>query len=155
MPNREYSRTKRLNILIVDDDQQSSKLFKELLETRGHNVSSISDEGQCISTCLKNNKNNFDVIFLDYHLESINGVELADIIKDSFKSSSIMFAYTGDFSNDALNKFKNIGMNGVIIKPINPELINQVMGHIEQNGNIDSVFVKRIAKTNQDSLIFF
>ena len=36
-------RKNKLNILVVDDDETSLELFKEILEFRGHNVTTVND----------------------------------------------------------------------------------------------------------------
>jgi CheY-like chemotaxis protein len=127
---------KKLDILIVDDDTNSSELFKELLSLRGHNVSSIDEGVKCISNCMKNK---YDIIFLDYHIGDIDGVELADCLKDVLKSEALIYAYTGDNSPDALKKFREIGMNGAIIKPINIKTINNILIDIEQQ----NIYIKK------------
>jgi CheY-like chemotaxis protein len=124
-----YISKKRLNILIVDDDRNSSELFKEYLTIRGHNVYTLDEGVKCISSCMKNK---YDIIFLDYHIGDIDGVELADCLKDVLKTESLIYAYTGDNSSDAIRKFKEIGMNGVIIKPINLTDINNIIIDIEE-----------------------
>ncbi len=135
---------KKLDILIVDDDTNSSELFKELLSLRGHNVSSLDEGVKCISKCM-NNK--YDIIFLDYHIGDINGVELADCLKDVLKSEALIYAYTGDNSPEAIKRFREIGMNGAIIKPINIKTINNILIDIEQQ-NIS-------AKKNNNQAYFF
>ena len=81
--NNTYNRRLKLNILIVDDDDVAAELFKELLELRGHNVVTLNEGVRCISNV---QTNNYDLIFLDYHIGDIDGVDLADFIKDIFKS---------------------------------------------------------------------
>jgi PleD family two-component response regulator len=127
---------KKLDILIVDDDIDSSELFKEYLSLRGHNVFSLDEGVKCISKCMKNK---YDIIFLDYHIGDIDGVELADCLKDVLKTKSLIYAYTGDNSPEAIKKFKEIGMNGAIIKPINLKIINNYIIDIEQQ-NIKNKF---------------
>jgi len=145
--NLEYSYNqskKKLNILIVDDDIISAELFKEYLSLRGHNVVNINEGVKCISTCLNNT---YDIIFLDYHIGDIDGVELADCLKDVLNSKAIIYAYTGDNSSIALKKFKDIGMKGAIIKPLDLKSINNILNNIEDlNNNL-------IKKSN--SLILF
>jgi CheY-like chemotaxis protein len=126
------NKSKGLNILIVDDDEMSSELFKEYLSLRGHNVLSLNEGIKCISQCMKNK---YDIIFLDYHIGDIDGVELADCLKDVLKTESKIYAYTGDNSPTAIKKFKEIGMNGVLIKPLNLKKINNIIIDIE-NENI-------------------
>jgi CheY-like chemotaxis protein len=125
-----YIKKNKLNILIVDDDKNSSELFKEILELRGHNVITLDEGVKCISKCINNN---FDIIFLDYHIGDIDGVELADCLKDILKTQSKIYAYTGDNTQLAVDKFRTIGMNGVFIKPLNIMSINHMLERIEKN----------------------
>jgi len=142
-------RKNKLNILVVDDDITSLELFKEILEFRGHNVTAVNEGVRCISN-LQNNY--YDIIFLDYHIGDIDGVDLADCIKDVFKHKSLIFAYTGDSSLSALNRFKIIGMNGALIKPLNIELIDSIMSTIEKNDiNIEN----KLKTINDSSVIIF
>ena len=124
-----YNNNKKLNILIVDDDINASELFKEILELRGHNVLTLDEGVKCLSNCMKNN---YDIIFLDYHIGDLNGAELADCLKDVLYSKSYIYAYTGDSDPIVLKKCKDIGMNGAIIKPINMENINIILSNIEE-----------------------
>ena len=127
-----YNKQNKLNILIVDDDTNSSELFKEILELRGHNVITLDEGVKCISKCL-NDK--FDIIFVDYHIGDIDGVELTDCLKDVIKTKSLIYAYTGDNSNKSIELFKNVGMNGVFIKPLNINVINEFMAELENKNN--------------------
>jgi len=119
-----YKKSKRLDILIVDDDVFSAELFKEYLSIMGHNVLSLNEGVKCISYCMKNK---FDIIFLDYHIGDIDGVELADCLKDVLKIKSKIYAYTGDNKPESIKKFKDIGMDGVLIKPIDLNKINNII----------------------------
>ena len=145
LDNLYLNRNKGLNILIVDDDEVSAELFKDYLSLRGHNVTSLNEGVKCISQCIKNV---YDIIFLDYHIGDIDGVELADCLKDVLKSESKIFAYTGDSSPNAIKKFKDIGMNGVLIKPLNLNKINNIIIDIE-NENI-----KKNKKDTHDVIFF-
>lgn len=133
-----YIKKQKLNILIVDDDTSSSDLFKEILELRGHNVTTLDEGVKCISKCLNSN---FDIIFLDYHIGDIDGVELADCLKDVLKIKSCIYAYTGDNNQKTIDKFKNIGMHGVLIKPININNINNILINLETNKKNNNDFV--------------
>ena len=124
-----YYNKKGLNILIVDDDIHSSELFKEILESRGHNVKTLDEGVKCLSNCIKNK---YDIIFLDYHIGDLDGVELADCLKDVLKSKSNIYAYTGDSDPLIMKKCREIGMNGAIIKPINIDNIDKILLDIEE-----------------------
>ena len=123
-----YKKSNKLDILIVDDDEISAELFKEYLSIRGHNVISLNEGVKCITKCMKNK---FDIIFLDYHIGDINGVELADCLKDVLKIKSKIYAYTGDNNPEVIKKINDIGMDGIIIKPIDLNKINRIIIDIE------------------------
>jgi CheY-like chemotaxis protein len=142
--NNQYNKRLKLNILIVDDDENASELFKEILQLRGHHVITLNEGVSCISNF---QKNDYDLVFLDYHIGDIDGVDLADFIKDIFKSNALIFAYTGDNSITAVDKFKQNGMNGALIKPIDIDLINSIMILIETTNKND------INSINKDILI--
>ena len=125
-----YSQKNKLNLLIVDDDNNSSSLFKEILELNGYNVQTLDEGVKCISNCMKNK---YDIIFLDYHIGDIDGADLADCLKDVLKTQSLIYAYTGDTNPETLKKCKDIGMNGALIKPLNINLLNNIMKTIEEN----------------------
>ena len=155
--NNTYNRRLKLNILIVDDDDVASELFKELLELRGHNVVTLNEGVRCISNV---QTNNYDLIFLDYHIGDIDGVDLADFIKDIFKSNALIFAYTGDNSVDAVTKFKETGMDGALIKPIDGDLINKIMTLLETTNKINTEtinkeIINKIKSIKNRSLICF
>lgn len=160
--NLYINKSKRLNILIVDDNEMCSELFKEYLSLRGHNVISLNEGVKCISECMKNK---YDIIFLDYHIGDIDGIELADCLKDVLKTKSKIYAYTGDNSPNAIKKFKEIGMNGVLLKPLNLKKINNIIIDIENQNQMNTINKNTINKNTinkntinkkvSDSVIFF
>ncbi len=147
-----YNKRTHLNILIVDDDEQISEMFKDILEERGHKVVTLNEGVRCISNL---EHNNYDLIFLDYHIGDIDGVDLADFIKDIFKSKALIFAFTGDNSQIAINKFKSGGMNGALIKPIDINLINKIMNQIELRDKNDKEIIHKIENIKDKHLICF
>ena len=123
-----YKLKKKLNILIVDNDRDSTTLFKNILETRGHRVK-IVDEGIRTINCVQNNI--YDIIFLDYNIGDIDGLTLIELIKDINEYETLIFCYSGNNSNKIINKFKNTGVNGLLIKPINTNKINKIFNLFE------------------------
>jgi len=146
------NKKKKFKILIVDDEIDSSMLFKEILDLRGHDVTLINEGIQCINKC-KNNE--YDIIFLDYHIPGINGVEIADLIKDLFKTNSLIFAYTGDSTTESLNKFKKIGMTAALIKPVDIDLINLIMNSFEERECADKNILYKLSKKQKNTLYVF
>lgn len=143
----------RFSILIVDDDELISETFGEILSNRGHNVMTVHDSASCINKC---QKQKFDIIFMDFHMENVNGVDMTDLLKNVCNNKSIIFALTGDDSKKALEQFKNIGMDGAIIKPLNIDLIDKLMNTLEFKTEIDKCIIKTLLiSTHKNQLILF
>lgn len=142
---------KQYRILIVDDDKNIAELLKDVMILRGHNVTIITDSIGCLNKC---QNINYDIIFMDFHMEQLDGIELTSIIKNACNNNSLIFAFTGDNSNNAIKQFKNIGMNGAIIKPIDINIISKFMNIIELQkssksiNSLNSSFDSQIIKIN-------
>merc|ERR1712216_922626 len=85
-----YDKKKNLDILIVDDDKLASDLFKKILELRGHTVTALDEGMRCVGKC---KDNHYDIIFMDYHIDDVNGDYVTTIIKEDFGNRSKIFAY--------------------------------------------------------------
>jgi CheY-like chemotaxis protein len=145
---------KTFNILIVDDDVIGAECLKEILELKGHRVNIVDDGSRSITLC---QSNKYDVVFMDYHLDGLDGVQLTNILKDDMIKKTIILAYTGDNSSLALELFKNSGMDGIVVKPIDLSIINMLLCQIEEkilNNKSDDMhsFIK---KTKKNSVLFF
>lgn len=143
--NTKYIGKKQFNILVVDDDEYVASTLTEILTKRGHTVTYLTEGLSCISKC---QYTYYDIIFMDFHLDDMNGVDVIDVLKEVSKISPIVFAFTGDDSSDALYRFKNIGMVGAIIKPIDISIINKLMNSLELRKELDNRIIKTISMSN-------
>lgn len=157
---------KKFNILIIDDDENVSLVLKEYLESRNHNVDVIS-EGMRGYTILENK--NYDIVFIDFHLDNdlspvvkeqniqqdniLNGALLMELIYD--KKKRTIFGYTGDSTNHAIDKFKESGVDGVIFKPFEIEVMNKIMHNIETNNELDKMSIKNSLKFYKNNVVIF
>ena len=147
-----YNKPKIFSILIVDDDIDFCKKFKKNLEIRGHSVIILTEGMIYVSKCINNH---FDLIFMDFHIKDIDGDKVTTI-KEDFNNRSIIFAYTGDKSDQAIESFKKNSMNGVIIKPLDMDLFNNIMSILEKDiKNIDRKSLERLSKKSKGNIIIF
>jgi CheY-like chemotaxis protein len=144
---------KIFNILVVDDDVEIANMLKKILTIRGHTVSIVDDGTRCVSHCLDNSRK-YDIVFLDYHMEGLNGAEAADIVRNN-KKNAIIFAYTGDDSLSAIDNFKSVKMDGAIIKPIDIKSIELLMTNLEQFNCLDKTMIKKIVRNSKKSIMIF
>jgi len=133
-------------ILIVDDDNDIAESFAEILKNRGHNITVANEGISCLGKC---QNCHYDIIFMDFHMNNVDGVDTVDLIKNVCHEKSIIFAFTGDDSNFALGKFRDIGMAGAIIKPLDIDLINKLMTSLEIRNEVDMRVVKNIKSKRQ------
>jgi CheY-like chemotaxis protein len=143
---------KKMNILIVDDDLDGAECLKEILEYRGHNVKIIDDASRCITLC-QNNK--YDIVFMDYHMEGLDGAEVTMILKDQKIGKTIIFAYTGDSSKNAIGLFKGVGMTGAIIKPVDLNSFEMLLNNLEDHYLFSQQTAMQIAKKSNRTILIF
>ncbi|AYV81788.1 MAG: hybrid sensor histidine kinase/response regulator, partial [Harvfovirus sp.] len=146
-------RRKTFSILIVDDDVDVAENLKILLELRGHNIVIVDDGMRCITHC-KDRERHYDIVFMDYHMEGLDGAQVTDIVKSDEKKT-LIFAYTGDSSQKAIDDFKQVGMDGAIIKPIDVMSIEMLMTRLEHACILDQSVIKNITRKSSNSILFF
>jgi DNA-binding response OmpR family regulator len=140
-----------LTILIVENDNNVAKMFAEILIKRGHMVTIANKATTCICEC---QACSYDVIFMDFHLEDINGAETTDLLRSVCLVKSLIFAFTGDDSKESLKLFKEFGMDGAIIKPLNIDLISKFMNSLELRNELDKRSIKGIHDSKKKTQLF-
>lgn len=141
----------KLNILIVDDDENSRESLKDIITSRGHNVVALDEGMKCVNRC---SECTFDLIFMDYHINeihinethtnetqdedeetngSLHGTDVTKMVRECFDIKTAVYAYTGDNSVNAVNDFKKNNMKGAFIKPVTPGLMNEFFTIVEKN----------------------
>lgn len=151
---RYIEKGKKLNILIVDDDENSRELLKDIIKTRNHKVTTLDEGMKCVNRC---SENKFDIILMDYHINDLNGelngTDVVSMVKECFNIDTIVYAYTGDNSNKAINDFKINNMRGALIKPVDPRLIYDFLRIIELDPDNNNK-LSRLARKNKNFLYF-
>jgi CheY-like chemotaxis protein len=151
---RSLENVKKLNILIVDDDDGSRESMKYIIERRGHKVTTLDEGMKCVNRC---SENNFDIILMDYHINDLdgelNGIDIIEIIRECFDIDALIYAYTGDNSMCAIEKFKNNNIKGAFIKPIEPSMINEFLTIVEKNID-DRILLSKLSIKRKNFLYF-
>lgn len=103
---REVKKTKVLNILIVDDEEEICTMFTKWLSAERHRVKSALTGRRAINLI---KKENFDIVFLDIVMPGIPSVEVLDKIKEISPKTRIIMI-TGKFIDEDL--LKNLRQKG-------------------------------------------
>jgi len=111
-----------LNILIVDDNQQITKMLTMFLELKNHKCT-VANEGKRGLELIQENK--YDVILLDLAMPEFDGYAIIKSLesKDMLKNNKIIVFTASTISKEELDKLVNRGVTSYILKPIDIDLL--------------------------------
>ena len=122
--NNEIDISKKINlkkVLIVDDNEYSRIIIEKLLNSLGLKAGLV-ESGEAALKHLDEdlqNKNDYNLIIMDWMMPGLNGIETSEIIRSKRKSNIPIIMLTA-FGNEALvNKAEEVGINVFIDKPVN------------------------------------
>lgn len=104
----------KYKILIVDDEEALRSGLQAYLDLEGYVVSAVSSAEEALTFDLKK----FDLILLDIMMDGINGIEMAQILKNQPDTSDIPIIFlTAKDSDDDMVSGLNLGADDYIAKP--------------------------------------
>ncbi len=108
-----------LKVLYIDDVESNRVILSQQLSDVGIECMTAFDVDSALHLLLKNN---IDIVLLDLHLSDHDGLDIAEII--SLHESSIpIIGFTGDTSQEIVNKTMQAGIKEIITKPSGIEYI--------------------------------
>lgn len=113
-------------VLIIDDDLYAAEEMRAALESPGILVTICGDGVEALR---RSEKVRFDFILTDHDLPGMNGLEVAQHMRDRFPRASII----GMSSSDLCDEFLHAGANWFIHKPVTPSKLQQVFGHLRRD----------------------
>ena len=120
----EYKDYTGKRILIVDDNKLNIKIAKKLLEPYKFEIDECISGFDCL-TKVKEVK--YDIIFMDYMMPNMDGIETFKKLHEDPEFNVPVISLTADAVVGAEEKFMEAGFNGYVSKPIDKELLNQVI----------------------------
>lgn len=106
-------------VLIAEDNELNSQVLFELLSALGINTDRAIDGGEAITKVI-NNK--YDLILMDLHMPVIDGYMSSQEIRDKGITTPII-AVTADLMESVSNRCKQVGINDILSKPIDPDYL--------------------------------
>ena len=111
----DYQNMSNTNILVVDDIQSNLVVIKEMLSMYGINVDTAYCGADAIG--LVERRDNYDIIFMDYMMPGMNGIEVTQKIREmGYKKPIVML--TADITNDNDQLFIDNGFDDFLSKPV-------------------------------------
>ena len=116
-----------LKILLVDDDHFVAEPTKLILEMFGYDVKLFSSSIEA----LDHFSQDIDILFVDFHLADLNGLELCKKIK-SLKENVLTVFYSGDLNNTELKSYVVEASNNAVFlsKPASIDQISTALSTI-------------------------
>jgi len=109
------------NIVIVEDDLPSIKYYETLLKNSGAEVK-IFHNGKEFVDYINDTNSNIDIVFMDFLIPLINGIECIKIFRKSRKETPVIML-TAYSSEQTKTEAYIAGCNEYVLKPIYPEKI--------------------------------
>jgi len=112
----------KLQVLVIDDDAVVGRSFDRVLSDKGYEVSTVLSGEAAMDTM---DETNFDVVFTDIKMPGMDGLEVAERIKERCPWTPVV-VITGYGTADNEEKASVLGVNGFVRKPLTPEMIENV-----------------------------
>lgn len=109
------------NIVIVEDDLPSIKYYETLLQSSGANLK-IFRNGKEFIDYIMNEKGKIDMVFMDFLIPLINGIECLRIFRKEWKNVPVLML-TAYSSEQCKTEAYLAGCNEYVLKPIYPEKV--------------------------------
>lgn len=106
------------NVLIIDDEDSLRHTLTRVLKISGCEASSAADGPQALSLI---NSIPLDLVYLDIHLPSMNGLEVLQKIRSSHPDLPVIL-FTAHASLQSALEAIRLGATDYLVKPIDPEV---------------------------------
>ena len=115
-------------VLVVEDNELSMKLFRDVLVATGYRTLEATTGGQAVTLATEHAP---DLVLMDIQLPDFDGVEALCRLRADQRTASIpVLAVTAQAMQGDHERFLAAGFNGYVSKPVNiVELLGTVKRH--------------------------
>jgi len=116
----------RLNVLIIDDNEQITKMISSFLDMSNHDCTVVNDGKEGLEL-IKTER--YDSIVLDLAMPEFDGYEILDTLQkeDPSQISKIIILTASSIPLETVKKFKELGVSSCLQKPVD---IDQLLSKI-------------------------
>jgi two-component system, cell cycle response regulator DivK len=118
-------------VLIVEDNEKNTKLFRDVLEATGYSTVEATTGEDAIELAVAHEP---ALVLMDVQLPGIDGVETLARLRGDKRTASIpVLALTAQAMRGDRERFLDVGFDGYLSKPIDiVELIQAVQEHCDR-----------------------
>ena len=119
--------------LVVDDNPVNRKIMSAYLESRNilHDLADSGSQALLLMNAAATAGKPFDLIILDHQMPNMDGVQLAQIIKqDPLFKEPILVMLTSIGAKEHINEFNSVGFDAYLDKPILSEQLFGCLGRV-------------------------
>ena len=120
-----------MNVLVAEDNEINQFLLKTILESIGCHVDIASNGVEAVKI-LSENKDKFNLIFMDLQMPEMNGFQAAEEIRKSISTTIPIIAVTANAFKEDMDKTIVSGMNDFIAKPYTKEILVNIVKKYEK-----------------------
>src|ERR1700712_982958 len=116
-------------IFLVDDDVLCLNLYNQFLKQLGYTNVHMFDNGNDCLTGL--DELNPAIIFLDYNMDDLNGIDVLKQIKKFNPSITVLFISGQEDIEVAVNAMRQGALDYIVKSSLNPDKMKKIMERIE------------------------
>lgn len=120
-----------LRVLFVEDDPLLQKLGGKMLERLGLSFDIASDGEEAYSRY----RQNYDLILTDFYMPKMTGLQLLTKVREEGYEGPVVILTAANLS-DELSRLEGSGADEVLIKPINPQMLAELIARLVEQGKI-------------------
>lgn len=110
----------RKKVLLVEDDQFSRFMMREVIDMLGVAVD-IAEDGQAGCDTLSANPDDYGLVLMDLHMPGMSGIDATKYIRSQMSDTPVpIIAVTADLDYHDASVVESLGMNGFASKPVSP-----------------------------------
>lgn len=111
-------------VLIVDDSPDAATALSRLLEMSGHTTTVAMDGKSALESSRRFRP---EFVLLDLRLPDIDGFTLAGRLRSDGAGDATIVAYTGNADDDAEDRLREAGFDGLLLKPVELERLESLL----------------------------
>jgi signal transduction histidine kinase/DNA-binding response OmpR family regulator len=139
LPVPQKSGKEKIRILVVDDSWEVLEYFREYSRQTGIHCETASDGVEAYKLMENAEASPFDLIFVDWRMPNMNGIELCEKIKSRFGKKVVVVMISAAEWETVADDAKRAGIDGFIPKPLFPSIITETLSrYLAENGTVET-----------------